>query len=114
MAELLGLPRIGLSDADVVDDYYAANPHADGTSSWTSLIFKYRGDVIHNGYFPFSEGDRDVEDVVRVVMHLHDVTSRVIFKILGYRGRYRPRVSSSTREVDWVTAATPSEDLGYR
>ena len=114
VADLLRLPWIGLPDADVVDGYYAANPHADGANTWTGVISKYRGDVIHHGYFPFSQGDRDVEDVVRVVMHLHDVTSRVIFKILGYDGRYRPRLSSWTQEVNWVTAATPPADLGYR
>lgn len=114
VADLLSLPQIGLPDADVADGYHSANPHADGTSTWTGVISKYRGDVIHHGYFPFSEGDRDVEDVVRVVMHLHDVTSRVIFKILGYNGRYRPRVSSSTQDVDWVTTATSPQDLGYR
>ncbi len=114
VADLLRLPRIGLPDADVADAYYAANPHADGTRTWTGVISKYRRDVIHRGYLPFSEGNRDVEDVARVVIHLHDVTSRVIFKILGYDGHYRSRASSSTREVDWVVAATPPEDLGYR
>lgn len=114
VADLLRLPRIALPDADVADTYYAANPHADGASTWAAVISKYRGDVIHHGYFPFSEGDRDVDDVVRVVMHLHDVTSRAIFKILGYDGRYRPRVSSSTQGVDWVVSSTPPADLGYR
>ena len=114
VAELLGLPRLGLPDADVVDGYYAANPHPDGTSTWAGVISKYRGDVIHHGYFPFSEGDRDVEDVVKVVVHLHDVTSRVLLKILGYDGRYQPRMSPSTREVGWVVTATSPADLGYR
>jgi hypothetical protein len=114
VADLLRLPRIGLPDADIVDSYYASNPHADGTRTWTGVISKYRGDVIHQGYFPFSEGDRDVEDVLRVAMHLHDVTSRVIFKILGYDGLYRSRVSSSTQKVNWVSTATPPSALGYR
>ena len=46
-------------------------------------------------------------------MHLHDVTARVIFKILGYSGRYRSRVWSSTQAVDWVNASTSSGELDY-
>lgn len=113
VAELLKLPQIGLLDVDVADRYYAINPHPDGSNTWARVVSKYRGDVIHHGYFPFSEGNREVEDVVRVLMHLYDVTSRVIFRLLGYGGKYRPRGSSSTRRVDWVAATTPPADLGY-
>ncbi|WP_156787723.1 hypothetical protein [Rubrobacter xylanophilus] len=114
VADLLRLPQIGLPDTDIADSYYACNPHPDGTRTWTGVISKYRGDVIHHGYFPFSEESRDLEDVVRVIRHLHDITARVIFKLLGYNGRYRTRVSASTQEVCWVTTSTPPEDLGYR
>ena len=114
VVDLLGSPRIKLPDADIADAYYAANPHADGTQTWASIISKYRGDVIHHGYFPFSEKHRDPADVARVVIHLHDVTARVIFKILGYNGRYRPRTSSSTREVEWVNTSTSPAELGYQ
>jgi hypothetical protein len=102
VADLLQLPQFRLPDADIADAYYAANPQPDGTRTWTGVISKYRRDVIHHGYFPFSGGNRDVADVARVVRHLHDVTARVILKILGYDGRYRPRVSLSTQKVDWV------------
>jgi hypothetical protein len=114
VVDLLRVPRISLPDADIVDAYYAANPHRAGTRSWSSVLSTYRGDVIHHGYIPFSEGERDAEDVVRVVRHLYDVTVRVIFKILEYNGKYRPRISPSTKKVDWVDATTTPEDLGFR
>jgi hypothetical protein len=114
VADLLASPRINLPDADIADAYYAANPHAEGPRTWTGVISKYRGEVIHNGYFAFSEGNLDVADVARVVRHLHDVTARVILRILGYDGQYRPMLSPSTQQVNWVSTATSPSELGYR
>ena len=90
------LNQFGLPDADVLAKHYQANPRADGRK-WPDLLAKYRGTVMHRGYFDFRTGDQQIMEVYRVLLHLHDIVLRLIFKMLGYGGPYLPTVCNMRR-----------------
>lgn len=51
-----------------------------------------------------------------MINHLHDVTGRIVLRILEYDGGYQPTVipyRSVPFELDWVKLDTPAGALGY-
>lgn len=113
VAELLR--RFSLPDADIMDAYYLTHPRPDGTPTWSAVLSKYRGAPVHTGFFNISGKEHDVEDILTVETHLHDVLLRVIFKIIGYDGSYQSPVktTASATPVGWVEPGLPTRELGY-
>lgn len=54
-------------------------------------------------------------DVDQVALHLHDILIRILFKMLGYDGKYGPIMRGPAYEefVAWVSKDTSPSDLGY-
>jgi len=109
------LKRFDLPDGDVLAKHYQLHPRQD-KKKWPELLSKYRGTVMHKGYFDFRTSDEQILGVHRVLLHLHDLVLRLIFKMLCYDGPYSPTVSryaAAPTEIDWVRVDTPARKLGY-
>lgn len=107
-----------LPDVTIIDDFYAVHPRQDGRESWSSVISYYRGMSVHVGYFESgSEPDQyDVQDLVRIILHLQDILTRIVLKMLNYDGVYYPSIVMRQRAampVDWVQPSTSASELGY-
>jgi hypothetical protein len=109
------LHRLDLQDARMLDAYYRANARPDGRK-WPDLLSCYRGVVVHEGYFNLDQPGYDIGDLLTVILHLHDVTIRVILKLLGYEGTYQPTVIPGTaaEPVDWVQPSIGAQPLVRR
>jgi hypothetical protein len=70
---------------------------------------------MHVGYFDTDEGHHDLDDIVRIFFHLHDILIRIVFKMLQYGGAYQPPVIHMTaaERTDWVNVYTSASRLGY-
>ena len=114
VSELLDI--YNLPDINVVDAHIAANPRADRITSFASLLSKYRGVIIHEGYFAFSSGMHDFADIIQIKDHLIDILLRISFQIVGYDGTYQPPIIrlSTSEKMDWVDSATSASTLGYK
>jgi hypothetical protein len=108
------LQRFALPDADVLQTHLDSHAIA-GTTTWAGLLSKLRGAVTHEAYFELPSGQHDLEEILMVMDHLHDLLLRLLFKILGYKGLYQPPIPPLPRfaQVDWVTATTHAALLGY-
>lgn len=106
--------RTGFSDADILEKHFLSRPRSDGRS-WDAVLSWYRTVTIHETYFRFATGEHDLQDVVRVYRHLHDLLLRIVLKTLGYTGTYQPATAewACSKPIDWVTPATPAAELGY-
>lgn len=109
------MKQFNLPDSDIIDAYFQTNSRKDGITSWNALISKYRGVVIHDGYFNFRVNEYNFEDVWTVIQHLHDLLARIVFMSLGYKGKYQPTVINvaTSYSVDWVKPDTLPGFLGY-
>jgi hypothetical protein len=111
LLELFGMP-----DAHAMDEHYQAHPRTDGMQHWSDVVSYYRGLVIHQGHLNLA-GGTEWRDVWAVINHLHDVTARVVLRILEYDGGYQPTAiphRSVPFELDWVKPDTPAGALGYK
>lgn len=108
------LERFGLPDGNIIDAYYEVQPRPD-KRRWSDVLSRYRGLAMHVGYFDTDGGHHDLDDIVRIYYHLHDILIRIIFKMLGYEGTYQPTVTHMTaiKPTDWVDPDTPPSLLGY-
>jgi hypothetical protein len=108
------LGKFGLPDAEIVATHYETAPRSDNRS-WSDVLSYYRGLAMHRGYFDTEEGRHDLDDIVRIFFHLHDILVRIIFKLLRYEGNYQPTVTRMTaiKPTDWVDQDTPPSQLGY-
>jgi hypothetical protein len=82
---------------------------------WEKIVNYYRNVVAHEGTIRFGE-DEDIEFVFKVVKHLEDVLLRLIFKKVGYTGKYQPRTVmgvATDATADWVTMTTQPKAFGY-
>jgi hypothetical protein len=100
-----------LPDAHILETYYQG--HKGG---WAGLLGQYRGDVTHHGYLPILEDNRDVDELVALSTHLHDLLARVILKILAFDGGYNPGVLTykGAHRLDWVKPHANALTLGYK
>ena len=110
------LDKYNLPDINIVDAHIAANSRADRIPSFASLLSKYRGIIIHEGYFTFSSGMHDFADVIQIKDHLIDILLRISFQIVGYDGTYQPPIIrlSASENMDWVDSETIASTLGYK
>jgi hypothetical protein len=108
------LQKFGLSDADIIDAFMAANPRPDGALDWASVVSNYRGATIHEGYMDFAK-KHDVRDVVRICRHLKDALARIVLKDIEYSGTYESVLLSGygPQALDWIQPTTQPERLGF-
>lgn len=106
------LERFELPDGRIIDAHYEEEPRPD-KRRWSDVLSRYRGLAMHVGYF--DEGRHDLDDIVKIYFHLHDILVRIIFKMLRYEGNYQPTVAHMTaiKPTDWVDPDTPPSLLGY-
>jgi hypothetical protein len=109
------LQHFSFPDADIVDAHYLVNPRPDGVPTWSGVLSKYRGAPVHSGFFNISENEHDLDDILTIETHLHDVLLRIVFKIVGYEGTYQPPVTKEAWDapIDWVVPSLPARELGY-
>jgi hypothetical protein len=71
---------------------------------------------MHRSYFDVVGGKHEVEDLLRITKHLHDILTRIILKMLGYNGKYQPTVLSwsTGADVEWVKQDLSVDQLGYK
>jgi hypothetical protein len=110
------LKKFNFPDADILDIHYANNPRKDNLKKWADVLSRYRGRVIHTGFFNFKTNEHEFEDIWAVIQHLHDILLRILFITLGYDGKYNPTVLKYTGDMplDWVNPNTPASQLGYK
>lgn len=111
------LNMFNFPDSIVVDSHYRKKPTSGGaTRSWASDLSHFRGAPIHGGFFDIEAGEFQIENILDMTLHLHDVLVRVILKMINYDGTYQPTVTPATtrQPVDWVKPTTPAGALGYK
>lgn len=104
-----------LPDEEIVNNYYRNNPRGD-KKNWREVLMGYRGIAVHQNYFEISAGSTDIEDVLRITYHVHDILLRIILKKLNYGDNYRYKRAVSLKSyvtVNWVTSDTSADELGY-
>jgi hypothetical protein len=108
------LEQFSQHDADIMAAYFRTHRML-GKSSWAQYLSKARGLVAHQGFLGLDQFGGDWEPALRTLLHLRDIVLRIILKTLGYEGTYQPAVLSHAAacSLDWITAATRAEDLGY-
>jgi hypothetical protein len=112
---LLKLPEFDMPDGDILSKYAESKPWP-GNRSWSDVLSKYRGIIMHQGYFDFRSADEEIVEIFRIMLHLHDIVVRLILKMLRYQGTYHPsvlQVVATDIPVDWVRPDTPARKLGY-
>lgn len=103
------------SDVMLIEAFYSANPRPDGRT-WGQLVSMYRNVTAHDNFFLPSE---DFDDVTKIMIHLHDILLRLLFKIIGYNGNYfhlvvqKDKISPKLVSVNWVQSNTLVRELGY-
>lgn len=108
------LKKYEMPDTIIMEKYYALHPELED-KSWAITLTKYRTATIHIGYF--SNEKYDIQDVLKMEDHLHDILIRIALKTLGYQGTYQPRVIQHLvdgKKVNWLNELTPATELGYR
>ena len=103
ISSLLKLPEFDMPDGDILSQYSESKPWP-GNRSWSDVLSKYRGIVMHQGYFDFRSAGEEIVEIFRIMLHLHDIVVRLILKMLGYQGTYRPSVyyKSSPQRFRWI------------
>jgi hypothetical protein len=111
---LLKLSEFDLPDGDILSKYGKSKPWP-GKRNWSDALSRYRGIIMHQGYFDYRSGNEEILEIFRVMLHLHDIVVRLILKMLGYQGTYQPSVLQVTSQipVNWVKPDTPARKLGY-
>jgi hypothetical protein len=108
------LKKYELPDIKIMDKYYALHPNVQG-QSWVQTLTKYRGAAIHTGYFAHEK--YDIDNVLILEDHLHDILVRIALKVLDYQGTYQPRVIHhlvDEKTIYWIDEDTPATKLGYK
>jgi hypothetical protein len=95
--------RFGLQDAEVLEPYYKYHP-GPGGRNWIETLSYYRGAVFHEGYVDFDSNLKSFGEVLGFILHLHDLLTRILLRIVGYGGTYQPRSirARAASGPDWV------------
>ena len=109
LLELFNMP-----DAKILNNFYEKNINNNVANSWACLLSRYRGAAIHTGFFHFLNSDSYIKDSLTITNHLHDILVRILFKIIGYDGKYQPSMFSycCPSEIDWIKSDTSPYYLG--
>jgi len=108
------LKQFDLADAEIMNKYLKCHP-LGGRKSFRDVLSYYRGIVMHEGFINFRSDDGDVQSIIALTYHLHDIAVRVVLKLLGHVGTYQPTMVSlpCTASLDWVRPDTHAYRLGY-
>lgn len=112
VAKLIG--QFGFPDHNVAEPFFLAHHGGRGPGFFSALSW-VRGKVVHGGHFDFtSEGD-DIDEIVALSRHLHDLVLRILLKLLNYGGLYQPTVITmrAAEPIDWIKADHTPSRLGY-
>jgi hypothetical protein len=106
--------HFGIPDVEILNRHYQETPRPDGLQ-WLQVVAKYCTAPLEDGYFHVTEKRHDLEEVIKIGQHLHDILVRIMLKLLKYDFEYNPTVVSSQARfpVDWVNAETTAGNLGY-
>lgn len=109
------LRKFGQPDFSIVNAYYEKQ-HRLKFKTLEKELSRRRGAVMHQGFIEIRSSKREINNIIRLMNHLHDILFRIIFKLLGYNGTYQPPViiSSVKASVDWVKPNTSAKNLGYK
>jgi hypothetical protein len=97
-----------------MDKYYSLFTESQG-KSWVNILTKYRGAAVHTGYF--AQEHYNIQDVLVLEDHLHDILIRIALITIGYEGNYQPRVIQylvDGKKTSWINGDTPASQLGYK
>lgn len=108
---LLLLRKFGLSDAEALVPFLRA--HYSELDGWGDMVAKYRRQLTQHGII--GQGEEVLPPPYAFYNHLNDVLLRVLFKLFGYHGEYRPAIPGwqTSKSIDWVRPDTPPIQLGY-
>jgi len=112
------MQHFGLADAEVMARFLGAegSSTAEGLRKWAKWLSDCRGIAMHGGHFDVAGGRHDAKLLWKTAQHLLDILLRMVFRIVGYDGTYRPAVAArfdEAKSVDWVTPETDPHMLGY-
>lgn len=109
------IDHFGLPDNNVAEPFFLAH-HGGRGPGFCSALSWMRGKAIHGGYFDFAGGSDDVDEIVAMSRHLHDLVLRILLKLVGYDDLYQPTVISWTaaEPLHWLKEGDPPTKLGYR
>lgn len=108
--------QCGLKDRLAIDAIYAGDPALFGMMRWQQWVSLKRNESFHDGFLAVGETSKDHLLLFGLFLHLSDLLTRCLFRILGYTGRYQPSVflfHGTEWTSDWVTESTTAEDLRY-
>lgn len=114
LTTLLQHPDVRLADALAF-----GNSTLKGSGKrWQQGMSIVRNAVAHNTSFAEESRNTGIDedlDIPPLVLHLHDLALRIVFRIIGYSGRYYSPLHFGLRSypVDHVTASTTLDNLGY-
>ncbi len=97
------LKRIALADCEALS--------AHGKPDWPQHLSRYRGIVMHGEYIK----EEEMHYAWALANHLRDIVARVLLRTFRYNGTYQPCVCvcRTKMPLDWVTASTDLQQLGY-
>lgn len=117
------MEEYGFVDNHVVDAHYSKfSPSIQNTdryyfpNDFVKAVAVYRGASVHEGALDF-DNKHEAEDSAIFTVFLHDLLVRIIFKMMGYTGAYRPFIfgeETPQRNVGWVTVTTSPQELGFQ
>ena len=91
-------------------------PQSQSSRSWIQTLSWFRNAPTYKGYFSIQDGTFESDEIIKIENHLHDILVRIVLKILGYTGKYQPRVIDQIvddKTVEWVKETTSMQELGY-
>ena len=112
VVKLLSHPDISLHDADILNPFFASNPHSGGARSWAGVIATVRAQVLHDGYL---KPDANFAEALVILEHLNDLLIRIVLRLTLYTGEYQPVMKKllGRFRVDWVNTGMAVEELGF-
>jgi hypothetical protein len=112
---VLLLNQFSLKDVKLMDEWMT-NPSSPLDSAWARKLASFRNKVQHIGFLSFDDKEFESENMFRTVMHLKDILTRILLKMIGYSAPYHPAcwIHREDTDVDWVTEGLSAEDFQYK
>jgi hypothetical protein len=104
-----------MPDLAIMEKAYSQRTQSKG-KSWIQTLSQLRNAPLHEGFFHIRDGTFDIDEILIIENHLHDILIRIVLKILEYQGKYQPRVIQylvDEKTVDWVTEKTNIKELDF-
>jgi len=107
------LRKYEFPDSEILDDYYEKLP---GKRKWRHVVSRFRNIIIHDGFIDFKGNKKERIHVSKIIFHLQDVLTRMIFKMIDYDDLYQPVTIPYPvvdYKVDWVNKHGDAVKLGF-